>query len=120
MASDYFTSAEANMTSESFDSEPTLFNDNFDENLDENWDDAPIAEWDVPVLGVSSILSEGSAQYGDRQNFNDVWEPFTSAPEAVQEIMRRVLKIEMRRLNTRKTYGVKNDILKVIYTVIPE
>lgn len=116
MTSDYSTSPEANIHSEPLNSDPTLFDDNFDE----NWDDAPVAEWDVPVLGVSSILSEGSAQYGDRQNFDDVWEPFTSAPEVVQEIMRRVLKIEMRRLNTRKTYGVTNEILKVVYTIIPE
>lgn len=116
MASDYFTSPETNMNSESFNSEPTLFA----EDVDEDWDDAPIAEWDIPTLRVSSILSEESVQYGDRQNFNDVWEPFTSAREPVQEIMRRVLKIEMRRLNTRRTYGVKNDILKVVYDVIPE
>ncbi|NMG57121.1 hypothetical protein E1H12_00955 [Geitlerinema sp. P-1104] len=112
MASDYFHPADENPHIDSVVSEPTLF--------DDTWDDAPTADWDVPTLGVSSILSEQRAQYGDRQNFDEVWEPLQSAPPDVQEIMRRVLTIELRRLNTRKTYGVTNEILKVVYDVIPE
>ncbi|MCC5900112.1 MAG: hypothetical protein JJU32_19650 [Phormidium sp. BM_Day4_Bin.17] len=112
MTADYSASFPDHPNSDPSISEPTLF--------DDTWEDAPTADWDVPTLGVSSILSEQRAQYGDRQNFDEVWEPLQSAPEAVKEIMRRVLNIELRRLNTRKTYGVTNEILKVVYDIIPE
>ncbi|MBO9997727.1 MAG: hypothetical protein J7641_01765 [Cyanobacteria bacterium SID2] len=66
------------------------------------------------------MLSESRAKYGAQKSLENVWEPIETAPPEVRKIVEDVLKIERRRISTQKTYGISNDILKVIKDAIPE